>query len=138
MDSKISDFPVATGTSVADLIPIISGGLNKTVTVGIFSLNLPNLGNKGISKNIVTPVSSGTVIPLTNTIITLPTTLTAYTLAAGTEGQEITLVSLAASISVTSSSANFSMATFANGSSLTLIFVTGRWFTKSSYNCTLT
>jgi hypothetical protein len=72
MDSKISDFPVATGTSVADLIPIISGGLNKTVTVGIFSLNLPNLGNKGISKNIVTPVSSGTVIPLTNTIKAKP------------------------------------------------------------------
>ena len=136
MDKKISQFSVATDVLATDLIPIVSGGINKSVAAGLFSLNLPNIGNKGITKNVVTPIVAGLVIPLTKTLVTLPTALTDYTLGAGTPGQEITLVSLAANVKVVPSSALFLSVSMGNGSSLTLIFVGNSWIPKSYHNCT--
>ena len=136
MDRKISEFPAASVLLATDLIPIVSGVENKTVSVGVFGLNLPNFGNKGITKNAVTPVTLGLVIPLTKTLVTLPTALTDYTLANGSPGQEITLVALAASVKVFPVSALFPSVSMGIGSSLTLIFVVNSWIPKSHYSCT--
>lgn len=136
MDQKISEFPSATGLLAADLIPIISAGGNKSITAGVFALNLPNLGNKGITKNAVTPVTAGVAILLTKTLVTLPTASTAYTLANGSDGQEITLVAQASGITVTPASSMFTSVSMGNGSSLTLMFVGDLWIPKSYHNCT--
>jgi len=135
MDRKISEFPAASVLQATDLIPVIVNGENKTVSVGVFGLNLPNFGNKGITKNAVTPVVTGLVIPLTKTLVTLPTALTDYTLPNGSPGQEITLVALAATVRVIPASGLFVSLSMNIGSCATLIFVINSWIIKSQHNC---
>lgn len=133
MDQKISEFGSATTLAATDLIPIISSATNKIITAGVFSLNLPNLGNKGITKN--TPlIASGDVIAITGTLVLLPSLMSAYTLPNGSDGQEITLVS------PSENSVNFntptSTITMGIDSVVTLVFLS-KWFIKSSRNITV-
>lgn len=133
MDKKISEFGVATTVSAADLIPIVSSGINKSVTAGVLSLNQPNLGNKGITKNTVV-VQTVAALPLTSTVILVDNL--AYTLATGSDGQTITLIS-SGSCSLTCS-AYFTSVSLVQSSTLTLIYssVLTKWVVQSSHNCT--
>ena len=135
MDSKFSDFPKAQSIGVTDFFPIVKDGDNQTITAGALFLNLPNLGNKGITKNAVVVASSASV-PLTATLVVLPALQGFYTVPNGSEGQEITL------LSADINSLYFSSAFNANvqmgvGSSLTVVFTSsiGKWIPKSHHNC---
>lgn len=122
-DKKISEFPVASTVLATDVLPIVSAGANKGITAGVFALNLPNFGNKGITKN--TPVAPSTAaIPLTATVVKLPIGAT-YTLAAGQDGQELLIVALSVGSTVTTTGSTFASASFTNGGLLQLIFITG-------------
>lgn len=139
MDKKISEFTVASTVLGADIIPIVSGGDNKSVSVGVLSMNLPNLGNKGITKNVVTPVTQP-IIPLTSTSMTLAVIGQTYTLANGSDGQEITLVSAGVNTVTPASSYVTTILMGTGGSTVTLMFVAAlsKWVVKSFHNCTLT
>lgn len=138
MDSKISAFPVSTAVLPLDIIPVVTGGFNKRVTVDFLASNLPNLGNNGISKNAVVSASAA-IIPLVNTVVTLPTLVAPYTLPNGSGGQEIVLVSLGVNVVVPTSSLVTSIS-MVNGSSISLVFIgsISKWVPKSYHNCTLT
>ena len=133
MDSKISQFPVASNVLPGDFIPIVRNGANFIVTAGVYSLNQPNHGNKGITKNAPVTVTTA-VIPLTGTLIILSGVLASYTLPAGSEGQTLTIVSKVG----TTLTVDVSLVTFINGSSLSLVFAGGRWCITSAFKCTTT
>ena len=108
MDSKISQFPMALVVPVGALMPIVVNGVNQIVTTGVFSLNLSNLGNKGITKNAVV-VATVATIPLTASLVVLPVSVTpSFTLAVGSAGQEIKLVAIDP-VTVTTTSLSISM-----------------------------
>lgn len=135
MDQKISQFPIATDILAPDYIAILQGGLNKIITAGVLALNLPNFGNKGITRN--TPiVASVPAIPLTATIVVLPVAVPAYTLAAGTNGQEITLVSRGTNV-VTLVGGSWTTATLTTNSTITVLYETDHWVVKSSHLVTI-
>ena len=135
-DKKISELVVASNVLAADLIPIVSGGLNKSISAGILALNLPNLGNKGITKNNVVAAISN-VIPLTVSLITLPPSGAPYTLGVGSDGQELTIVSSGAN-TVSPIAAAFATILMSSSSSVTLIYINSmsKWIVKSFYDCT--
>lgn len=136
MDSKISAFPVASTLSAAALIPMVVGGVNQVITIGVLSQNLPNVGNKGITKNVVT-ASDTTNIPLTTTLVVIPASVTPYVLPNGVGGQELKIVSTGAStVNITSSLV--STISMVSDSSVTLVFIATRWVPLSYHNCTLT
>lgn len=138
MDSKISEFAVASTLLATSLIPVVETGVNKVITAGVFSSNLPNIGNKGITKNVVTPVSVQT-IPLLNTVYHLASAGTPYILPNGTDGQEIKLISSTTNSILPTSALNIASISMNVGSSITLIFVgsLSKWVPLSVYNCTL-
>lgn len=132
MDQKISELPVASVVTATDIIPIVSSGTNQRLTVGVLSLNLPNFGNSGITKNVPRSPTSAS-IPLLGTVIGL-TTSAVYTLAAGSEGQEISIFNKIS----TPSSVNYgnSVVTIGAKGSVTITFIDAEWYIKSSHNCT--
>lgn len=138
MDKKISEFPVAVGVTVTTIIPVVVDGINKGLTVGVLALNMPNLGNKGITKNTIIQ-ATGAIIPLTCTVVSLPLSANPYTLPNGSDGQEITIVSLA-NITVNISSGYSNTVSMNVGSAVTLIFLlsVSKWVVKSFNNCTIT
>lgn len=133
MDKKFSDFGVATTLLSTDYIPILSAG-NKKISGGVFSLNLPNMGNRGITKNVVTQASTSN-IPLTVTNIKLPLSVNAYVLADGSDGQEMMLASLDINtVNITNGfTASINMSA---DSTITLVFLTDKWYAKSYHNVT--
>lgn len=137
-DKKISEMLVATTLLATDLIPIVTGGVNKSVTGGVLSLNLPNIGNKGITKNIVVSSTTNT-IPVTASLVTLPVSVTPYTLPAGTDGQEITIISLGVN-TVTTAFGYVTSIGLITGSSITLVYLQSisKWIPKGYHNATLT
>jgi hypothetical protein len=136
-DKKISQFPVATTISAVDIVPIVSGAVNKIVTIGVICLNLPNIGNTGITKNTVNNVVS-TAIPLTKTIITIDGNIVPYTLGAGADGQEVVIVALG-DCTVLPINADFTSIGMASGSSIVLMYIgsLAKWVPKSYHNVVL-
>jgi hypothetical protein len=136
-DKKISQFPVATTISAVDIVPIVSGAVNKIATIGVICLNLPNIGNTGITKNTVNNVVS-TAIPLTKTIITIDGNIVPYTLGAGADGQEVVLVALG-DCTVLPINADFTSIGMASGSSIVLMYIgsLAKWVPKSYHNVVL-
>lgn len=90
MDKKISDCDSATVLSVTDLFPIVSSGINKKITAGVLFLNIPNIGNSGITKN-VPYTQTAAAIDITKTVCLVSSGI--YTIAAGSNGQEIKIIS---------------------------------------------
>lgn len=135
MDSKISDFFAATTLNASDIIPIVTANTNKKISAGVFSLNLPNFGNKGITKNVVQS-STDNALPLLYTLLSLPVSISPYTLSNGADGQEITVVSLGTNI-LTVTNAWVNRIDMVAGSSVTLIFVGNatKWVVKCSNGC---
>ena len=138
MDAKISEFPVAPTATAAMLVPVVVDGINKILSLGILTLNLPNLGNKGITKNVVIPASVA-ALGVMHTIVTLPVIGTAYTLQNGSDGQEIMFVSLGNNTMIPTSS-NISLITMVNQSTVTLVFIAtiSKWVVKSAHNVNIT
>jgi hypothetical protein len=134
MDRKQSEYPVVTTLGSAALIPVIESG-NKNITFGVLSLNLPNVGNKGITKNVVT-ASTTENIPLTATLIVIPASVTPYVLPNGTDGQEIKIISTGVA-TITPTTSLVTSISMGADSSITLLFVTTRWVPLSHHNCTL-
>jgi hypothetical protein len=133
VDQKFSDMGVSPTIKAADLIPIVTDGNNKVVTAGVFSLNLPNFGNSGITKNA--PVSpTGAAISLLNTLVAIGVPST-YTLASGLQGQEIVIVNK--TVQTTTLVFSGQTATILSKGSISLIFVDTEWYVKSLYNCTV-
>lgn len=136
-DKKISEFPVSTGILATDLIPIVTGGVNKSVSVGVLLQNIPNLGNKGITKNVVTQATAQS-IPVNVSTVILANLGTFYILPNGVDGQELTLLSDVPSV-VNVASGQMLTLTFIQGSVANLIFIgaINKWFLKSSNNVTV-
>jgi len=128
MDSKISELPVSSTLLGADILPVVSAGATKSITAGVFSLNLPNLGNKGITKNVVTTISSDP-FPVTGTLVVLQENILSYSIPAGTPGQEITIVSSSVN------SIDINTGTIINliqDSVITLLYIGTKWIVKNS------
>lgn len=89
MDKKISELGSVTATLASDLIPIVSGGVNKKIAISALTDSLPSSKNSGVTANV--PVNTtASAIPLTSTLVRL--SLSNHTLGSGQSGQEITLI----------------------------------------------
>ena len=137
MDAKFSDFPAAQTIGVADFIPIVRGGQNQTITAGTLFLNIPNLGNKGISKNVVVSVAgTNSTIPLTGSLINIGVSQTGFTVPNGSDGQELVIISASAN-TLYFTSAFVTTVLMGIGSSLTVVYLAAfsKWIIKSQHNC---
>lgn len=134
MDQKISEMTSAAGLLAADLIPIVSGGVNKVISGGVLSQNLPHVGTTGIFK-LVPAVQSGAAISLTRSTSVLPNG-GAYTLASGTDGQVIYLLSQGV---CTVQFNSVETASFTAKGTLTLLYVSSEssWFVLTARNVVL-
>jgi hypothetical protein len=133
-DKKISEFPVVSTVSATAILPLVDEGINKSVSIGVLAQNLPNLGNKGITKNVVIQATVQS-LPVNVTYLLLADLGTFYILPNGVDGQEITLFSDVVAVVNVASGKMLSM-TFAPGSVATLVFIAavGKWFLKNSTN----
>lgn len=131
MDSKFSDFPKSQSIGVTDFFPIVKDGDNQTITAGALFLNLPNFGNKGITKNAVV-VASGASVPLTGSLVVLPPSESSFDVPAGSDGQEITFISLGSNYI----NYNSEIIEMQNGSTMTMVYLTiaSKWFITSYYD----
>lgn len=138
MDSKISQFPAVTTVLPTDILPIVSGGSNKTITAGVFSTNLPNIGNTGITKNLPFQVSVQT-IPLVKSLYILPVSSTSFILPNGVDGQEIKIISDTANTILPVGLINKTSISMGAGSSIYLVYIgsSNKWYPLSIFNCTL-
>lgn len=138
MDSKFSDFPKAQSIGVTDFFPIVKDGDNQTITAGLLFLNLPNLGNKGITKNAVV-VASGASVPLTGTVVVLEPSEAPYSLVDGSNGQTIIIVG-AGDLTIHPQSFGNQVIGMNAASTITLMFVSalGQWVCLSNINCEFT
>ena len=137
MDSKFSALPVVVTPTATDMVPVVVAGVNKIVTVGVLANNMPNIGNKGITTNAV-QISGVGAIPLTKTVFRL-NTVGAYTLASGSDGQELKIIGGITGATVSFTSSQLSSASFNIGGVLSLIFATGLgWMIVSKNNVTTT
>lgn len=132
MDSKLSEYPEATNISSTDKFPIISANANKIVSAGVLFQNIPNIGNKGITKNVVTSPTS-VVLPLTGTLINLPFSALPYTLGSGVSGQCLVIVSNG----INTLQFGSKTATFPVDGSITLHYITNKWIVTANIGCTV-
>lgn len=132
-DRKISEFPVATAVNAIDIIPVVSGGANQALSIGVLALNLPNVGNKGITTHsiVAAPVQN---IQLTKTVVYLTNIGVDYILPNGNDGQVITIIApVAGVVSIVN---GYAMnITFSVGGSATLIYSSAlnKWTILSLY-----
>ena len=137
MDAKFSDFPSAQTIGVTDFLPIVRGGKNQTITAGTLFLNIPNVGNKGISKNVVVSVvGTNSTIPLTGSLINIGVSQTGFTVPNGSDGQELVIISASAN-ALYFTSAFVTTVLMGIGSSLTVVYLAAlnKWVIKSQHNC---
>lgn len=134
MDKKISELATVVGAGSADIIPIVSGGANKSISVLALARSLPSVGNSGTTTNI--PISASvTAIPLTSTVVQL--SLQTHTLASGTAGQEITLIGSGTNAVTLTGAGTLTTINFpAIGSTVTLLYVGSAWNVKSHFSVT--
>ncbi len=121
-DTKISAFTPATTLALANIVPIVQSGANKTATLGQLKLlaNTP----------LISAVSTA-VVSLSYDVVSISG---ACTLTPGTDGAKIILVSTGAgSISGTGISYSFLM----GGATISLIWLNGTWNVLSVFNMTL-
>jgi hypothetical protein len=136
-DRKISEFPVATAVTAVDIIPVVAGGVNQALTVGVLALNMPNVGNKGITTHSIVAGAVQT-LPLTKTVVYLTDIGVNYILPVGNDGQVITIIApVAGVVSIVSGYATD--ITFSVGGSATLIYSTAltKWTILSLHNASV-
>lgn len=132
-DRKISEMLPASDVVATDFIPIVSSGANKRINVGVLTSNLPNIGNKGITKNV--PVVGTQIIQLTSTVVKLSVPI--HDLPSGTEGQEVTIVGSGSNTVTLSGAGGLTSITFPTiGSTCTLIYIGLTWYVKSYFSVT--
>ena len=132
MDQKLSEMSPVSSLTPADIIPIVTGGVNRVVTAGVLGSNLPNLGTGGMTK-FAPFTQTAVAINLTKTVINLTPSETPYTLAAGTEGQVLILLcSGSASVAFPLSES----LTFSPRGSAILMY-SGSWYVISNNNAVL-
>jgi hypothetical protein len=128
MDKKISEFVIVTVLDGTELVPLAKAPANQVIS----TLNLSK-AVATLSRVISAPI--GTVIPVTALNVLIPVSIPAYTLGAGTNGQEITILSDTVNV-VTFSTGT---ATFSASGSITLMYVVSltKWIPLSTVNVVL-
>lgn len=132
MDSKLSTFPEVTEVGIFDKIPLLASGTNKLVTVGFLTQNMPNIGNKGITKNAIT-LPTSVALPLTGTLINLPYSALPYTMGAGVPGQCVVIVSNG----INTLQVSGKTMTFPVDGSVTLYYISTKWVVTANVGCTV-
>ena len=132
-DRKISEFPVATAVAAVDILPVVSGGVNQALSVGVLALNLPNVGNKGITTHSIVAGAVQT-LPLTKTVVYLTDIGVNYILPVGNDGQIITIIAPVAGV-VSIVNGYTDSISFSVGGSASLIYSTtlNKWTILSLY-----
>lgn len=136
MDKKISEFAAATGLNAVDLIPIVSAGGNKSITAGMFAANLPNVGNKGTTKNTVVSATVASIMVSASTLVRL--TLSAHILQDGGDGQQVKLFSTIPSTLTFATPGIYTQISFIANGFVTLRFVGGVGWIVESNNSAVT
>lgn len=133
-DSKLSEFLPVTEILSSDIIPLIQAGSNRVTTTLFLSGNLPVLGVKGkikkkiLDASLTIQVSSSSVFRLGNAAL--------YTLPAGEQDQEVTLLFTATSM-VSLTGKGFSSISGNANSTITLQFDNGGWYVTGNYLTTV-
>ena len=133
-DKKISELTVASSVLATDILPIVSGGVNKKVTAQALQESLPSVKNSGTTVTVPAQATV-TAIPLTSTTVLL--TLGTHTLGSGTNGQEITLVGSGTNLVTLTGAGTLTTVNFpAVGSTITLVYLNSAWYVKSHFSVT--
>ena len=111
-DTKISAFTPATTVALANIVPIVQSGANKTATLGQLKTltNTPLMG-----------VTTAAAVSLSFDVVSISG---ACTVPSGTDGVKITLVSTGPG-SLTGTGVSFTFA--ASGATISLIWLNAKW-----------
>lgn len=138
MDKKISELPAATSVTATDVLPLVTGGVNKKVSVATLarSVNTPVFSD--IVYNPLTPLVYVSTIQLTADVVSITDNpLHAYTISAGTPGQSITIFATEATSVVYPNSLTTNMVlSFTPGGIVDLVYIGGMWRVKYSNGIT--
>ena len=120
-DTKISAFTPATTVALANIVPIVQAGANKSATLGqLKSLtNLPLMG-----------ITTAAAVSLSFDVVSISGVCT---VPAGTDGAKITLVSTDPG-SVSGTGISFTFA--ATGATISLIWLNAKWNILSVFGMT--
>lgn len=132
MDKKISELPVATSVIATDVIPLVTGGVNKRVSVATLARTVNTPVFTDIVYNPLTPLVYVSAIPLTADVVSITNNpLGKYTLAAGVAGQVITIYATEATTVVYPNSLTTNMVLSFNPSGIIdLVYISGMWRIK--------
>ena len=145
-DKKISQLGTLSAPTGADIVPINNSGETKSVSLTTLFGKIPtDLGYSGIIKHNGTPQTIGAsgAVDLTSEITYVDNQsggVLALTLANGVHGQLKTLVCIGAvsNSTVTPTNAGFTSFTFtAVNQTVTLRYLTNKWYIISSYGTTI-
>jgi hypothetical protein len=120
-DTKISAFTPATAVALANIVPIVQAGANKSATLGQLKtlVSTPLMG-----------ITTGTAVSLSFDVVSISGTCT---VPVGSDGIKITLVSADAG-SVTGTGISYTFA--ASGATISLIWLNSKWNVLSVFGMT--
>ena len=120
-DTKISAFTPATTVALANIVPIVQSGANKTATLGQLKTltNTPLMG-----------VTTAAAVSLSFDVVSISGVCT---VPVGTDGAKITLVSTAAG-SITAAGIAYTFAS--SGETISLIWLNAKWNVLSVFGMT--
>lgn len=133
-DKKISELAASTVLVGTDLVPIVSGGVNKKIQATDFAGQLPKVKNNGtLVSNVITATT--TEIPLTGQLVVL--SLPTHSIGAGISGQEISLIGSGTnSVSLTGAGTLTTINFPAAGQTATIVYVGSAWYVKQHFSVT--
>lgn len=132
MDKKISELPAATSVTATDTIPLVSGVLNKKVSIATLTRSIKTPVFVEITFNPLTPLVYESAIPVSADVVSITDNpVHKYTLAAGVSGQVITIYATEPTSVVFPNSLTTNMVlSFSANGIVDLVYIAGMWRVK--------
>lgn len=139
MDKKISELVAATTALATDVLPLVTGGVNKKVSVATLTRAVKAPSYTEVVFNPATPLVFVDTIPLTFDVVSISNNPNnVYTLPAGVSGQVLTVYATQATDLLFTNTTTIFRYIFTINGLADLIFINGTWRVKSSTGVTQT
>jgi hypothetical protein len=135
MDKKISELVAATSVAPTDVLPVVTGGVNKKVSIATLARAVKVPSYTEVLFNPATPTVFVDTIPLTFDVVLItdnPNHM--YVLPAGTSGQTVTIYATQATDLIFTNTTTIVRFIFSVDGMAEFIFLNGLWRMKSSTN----
>jgi hypothetical protein len=135
MDKKISELVAATSVLATDVLPLVTGNVNKKVSVATLTRAIKSPSYGEVLFNPANPLVFVDTIPLTFDVIAISDNPNhVYILPAGVPGQSLTVYATQTTELVYTNTTTIFSFSFSLDGLAELIFINGIWRVKSSSN----